>query len=215
MMLCWAVLPEALTPKVVGNACNTRELGVVAKNSILTWLDGPPATLALMTAEPAWFELIVTSAVSPFTVIALGALNVPRVVKKLTVRPFGTGRPDSSQCTVTGWGVFSGTSASGSGAVKAKLAELTDRVAVPVAPRANAWTVSVPGTVAVTVTVAWPVESVVTVVALRVFPSVELKVTCLYWIPFPAESRSRRDSRVVPLNTRALAPLIVSVVPVT
>src|SRR5262245_40474633 len=139
MMLCWAVLPVALTPKVVGNACNTdRESGVVAKNSILTWLDGPPTTLALMIAVPAWFELMVTIAL-PFTVMALGALSVPRVVKKLTVRPSGTGRPDSSQCTVTGWGVFSGTSASGSGAVKAKLAELTDRVAVPVAPRANAW----------------------------------------------------------------------------
>ena len=55
MTLCCAVLPGGLTLKVVGVACNTRELTVVATNSISTWLDGPCDTFAaaLITAGPA------------------------------------------------------------------------------------------------------------------------------------------------------------------
>ena len=60
---------------------------------------------------------------------------------------------------------------------ESKIGRADGQGSVPVAPRATAWMVSVPGTVAVTFTVAWPVESVVTVVAPRVFPSIELKVT--------------------------------------
>ena len=78
-------------------------LGIIALNFTLSWLDGDSVRsmpTALMTAEPAWTELIVTVAI-PFTVVALRALNMPRVVKKLTVRPSGIFMPFLCHSTLT------------------------------------------------------------------------------------------------------------------
>ena len=110
--------------------------------------------------------------------------------------------------------------------MKTKISALTDSVAVAVAPRAVAVIVSVPDTHALTKTTACPVPSVVTVmvfvtgvhvvvdVALREFPT-ELTLIFRPAIPVPPESRSRIVSFVVAFNTRELAPLIDSVVPIT
>ena len=110
--------------------------------------------------------------------------------------------------------------------MKTKISALTDSVAVAVAPRAVAVIVSVPATHALTKTDACPVPSVVTVmvvvtgvqvvvdVVLREFPR-ELTLIARPGMPVPPESRSRIVSCIVAFNTRELAPLIDSVVPIT
>src|SRR5207244_13135982 len=168
IILCWVGAREVTV------ACKMSDAGLVATNSMPTWLDGPDDTFAaaLMTEGPALSEQMLTVASPLAFVVALivatvvvGQVRVvvkfPRVAKKLMVCPTWF-TPAWSQCMVTVWGVFNGTCAAGAGTLMTKLSALIDRVVVVVTPGAVTWMVSVPAKRAVTSTVAWPFTSVIT-----------------------------------------------------
>ena len=119
----------------------------------------------------------------------------PRVAAKVTGAPtFGAPLEVHSTVTITGV-LVGGTVSSGidrlaAGVVIAKLSLLTAIGCVAVSPSAVAVSVSAPATVAVSCTVAWPVESVATVAALSVLPLLDANATWRLGMPRPEESVS-------------------------
>jgi hypothetical protein len=76
------------------------------------------------------------------------------------------------------------------GVVNAKFWALMPIDVVAVKPRAFAVMVSVPDLLAVTVNDACPVDAVVTVAGVNVFPSADVRVTTAFAIPVLAEFAS-------------------------
>ena len=162
-----------------------RSPGVVATNSICSCTLVLLEFTAVITAGPALFAVTVTLALPVPSVLAVAALNVPRVVEKL-IGEFATPVPFCCHWTVTTTLLPSETSVPAAGVRELeRVGGHGHGLSSPICRVRVAVSVSLPPFVALIVNAARPCASVVSCVADRPFDLAEVIATALFAMPVP------------------------------